>query len=218
MPTVPLSNVPAPLLPELRATLVHTEPPADPTDVVMPPGSQLWPEEVRERLAGSLIPAGVLVPVIERPGQAATLLLTERSAELKHHAGQISFPGGRMEADDADIVATALRETHEEVGIHADQVVILGYLAPMPTISGYAITPVIGQVDAGAELVLDRAEVASTFEVPVEWLLDPANRRLGERFVRGRSMRLVEFHYAGHRIWGATAFILLQFLEIIKKQ
>ena len=218
MPSVPRPETLGPPWPDLRDRLADTAPPADPTDVVMPPGSQLWPDEVRERLAGALIPAGVLVPVIARPGDATTLLLTERSAELKHHAGQISFPGGRMEADDPDIVATALRETHEEVGIHSDFVSILGYLDPMPTISGYAITPVIGQVDAAAELVLDRSEVASTFEVPLEWLLDPSNRSIGERFVRGRSMRLIEFHYGGHRIWGATAFILLEFLKLIEKQ
>ena len=103
----------------------------------MPPGSSRWPEPMREQLSGTLKPAGVLIPIFERASELS-VLLTRRSAELKHHAGQVSFPGGRMEEHDADVEATALRESEEEVGIEAHQVSVLGYLHTMPTITGYA--------------------------------------------------------------------------------
>ena len=145
-----------------------------------------------------------------------SLLLTQRSAELKHHAGQIAFPGGRMEPDDADIRVTALRETHEEVGIAPEQVSVIGYLEPMPTVTGYAITPVIGLVDAATKPEIDRTEVEFVFEVPLSFLLQSGNRRLVERDIHGMKVPMVEFHYDGHRIWGATAFIILQLVKILK--
>lgn len=199
----------------LRECLSGTRPPADPTDILLPPGSDRWPGDLRERLTGTLVPAGVLMPLREAPNGGLNLLFTERSAELRHHAGQVSFPGGRMESGDEDIVATALREANEEIGLALHEVNIMGVLRPMPTLTGYAITPVVGLVARGAQLRIDRSEVASTFEVPLAWLVDPANRQLRRRDVRGRRMRLVEFEFEGQRIWGATAFIILQFLEIL---
>ena len=196
--------------------LAGTDKPADPLNVVMPPGSELWPRGMRDKLASSLKPAGVLIPVIERENAELTLLLTQRAAELKHHAGQVSFPGGRMEAHDADIEVTALRETHEEVGIGQHEVTVIGYLEPLPTITGYAVTPVVGLVDSAAELSLDQTEVEFVFEVPLQFLLDPQNKKMVERDVDGRVATLAEFHYDGQRIWGATAFIILQFIKIIK--
>ena len=144
-------------------------------------------------------------------------MLTQRSAELKHHAGQISFPGGRMEPDDADIAHTALRETHEEVGIPGEQVSIVGYLPPMPTITGYAVTPVVGVVDALAETRIDTTEVEFAFEVPLTYLLEPDNRRVVERELHGKSIPMVEYQYEGHRIWGATAMMIVEFIKILKK-
>jgi len=199
----------------LRQLLAGTRLPVDPTDVVMPPGSDLWPSAMRERLAATLTPAGVLVPLIERRQHGLSLLLTRRSTELKHHAGQVSFPGGRMEPGDLDIAATALRETHEEVGISAESVSIIGYLEPMPTITGYAVTPVVGLVDSAAEIVVDTTEVECAFEVPLAFLIEPANRRQVPRELHGKVVPMVEFHYAGERIWGATAFIITQFLKVI---
>lgn len=199
----------------LRQRLAGTRLPVDPTDVVMPPGSDRWPSAMRERLAATLTPAGVLVPLIERPRQGLSLLLTRRSAELKHHAGQVSFPGGRMEPGDLDIAATALRETHEEVGICGESVSIIGYLEPMPTITGYAVTPVVGLVDATAEIIVDTTEVECAFEVPLAYLLEPANRRQVPRELHGSVVPMVEFHYGGERIWGATAFIITQFIKLI---
>lgn len=199
----------------LRERLAETRPPEDPTAVVMPPGSESWPDDMKSALTESLKPAGVLIPVIEREA-SLTVLLTQRSAELKHHAGQISFPGGRMEAHDADIRATALRETHEEVGIAPANVAVIGYLNPMPTVTGYAVTPVIGVVLSDPNtLDIDQTEVEFAFEVPLAFLLDKGNARAAERTFRGRRVPIVEFRYEGHRIWGATAYMLLELREKI---
>ncbi len=200
----------------LRQRLAGTKLPADPTDVIALPGSERWPRGLRDQLEASLTPAGVLIPVFDRGDSGLSVLLTQRSAELKHHAGQISFPGGRMEPDDADIGITALREAHEEVGIAPEQVSVIGYLEPMPTVTGYAVTPVIGLVDASTELEVDRTEVEFAFEVPLSFLLPSGNRRLVERDIHGHKVPMVEFHYDGHRIWGATAFIILSLIKLIK--
>jgi 8-oxo-dGTP pyrophosphatase MutT (NUDIX family) len=198
----------------LRQKLAGTRLPKDPTDVVLPDNSDRWPRDVAERLTQSLIPAGVLIPVIERHSEL-TVLLTRRSAALKHHASQISFPGGRMEEADATIEVTALRETHEDVGIVPAAVSVLGYLEPMPTVTGYAVTPTIGLVSPPLELALDRAEVELAFEVPLPFLLDATNARSTTRHYRGRKIPTVEFHFEGHRIWGATAHMLIKLREKI---
>jgi 8-oxo-dGTP pyrophosphatase MutT (NUDIX family) len=168
-----------------------------------------------EKIASTLKPAGVLIPVLQHE-TGLSVLLTQRSAELKHHAGQVSFPGGRMEASDTDIEATALRETREEIGIQEDRVAIIGYLEPMPTVTGYAVSPVVGFVDGSVELVIDRTEVEYTFEVPLDFLAEPGNHRMVAREWQGLTFSMVEFHYEGQRIWGATAQMLYRFLRIIK--
>lgn len=200
----------------LQERLAGTRAPDDPLDVVMPSGSERWPDYVRERITATLRPAGVLIPVIERAAGLA-VLLTQRSAELKHHAGQVSFPGGRMEDRDRDVVQTALRETHEEVGIPPEAVAVVGYLPPMPTITGYAVTPVVGLVDEGVPLRIDRTEVEYAFEVPLAFLLDRRNQQALEREYRGRRIPTVEFHFEGERIWGATAHILVELRKKIIK-
>jgi len=192
----------------LRARLAGTHLADDPLDIVMPPGSHLWPTEMRAQLADTLKPAGVLIPVMQRR-EGLALLLTQRSAELTHHAGQVSFPGGRMEEADPDVRAAALREAHEEVGIEPQRVAVLGYLQAMPTITGYAVTPVVGLVEPGVRLVTDPTEVEYAFEVPLAHLLDQRNERLVEREFYGRRFAMVEFHYQGERIWGATAHMIL---------
>jgi 8-oxo-dGTP pyrophosphatase MutT (NUDIX family) len=181
----------------------------------MPPGSEAWPDELRQQLTTTLTPAGVLIPVMERAA-SLSVLLTQRSAELKHHAGQISFPGGRMEQHDQDVAATALRETHEEVGIEPRHVSIIGYLGAMPTITGFAVTPVVGLVNDIAELVIDRTEVEFAFEVPLEFLLDEANEKRVERQFYGSAIPMLEFHYEGQRIWGATAQMLFMLRKKLK--
>ncbi len=201
---------------ELRERLADTRLPDDPTDVMLPDTAQRWPQDMLEALTATLKPAGVLIPV-RQDGGTLSVLLTRRSAELKHHAGQISFPGGRMEPDDEDIAATALRETHEEVGIEPESVSVLGHLEPMPTITGYAVTATVGLVAEGTALVVDRNEVEVAFDVPLEFLLDPKNATQLERTWNGRSIPTVEFRYSEHRIWGATASMLLELQKKLLK-
>ena len=198
----------------LRARFAGTELPADPLDVMMPPGLRRWPHAMREQLAGPLTPAGVLVPILERPS-GLSILLTQRAPDLKHHAGQASFPGGRMEGHDATVQDTALRETHEEVGIHPRDVDVIGYLQAMPTITGFAVTPIVGLVSGEAELVIDPIEVDYTFELPLDFLLDESNDQLVDREWHGKAFRLKEFHYDGERVWGATAYMLLAFRKFV---
>lgn len=204
---------------DLRQRFAHTALPVDPTDVIEYPGSKHWPASLQQRLQATLIPAGVLIPIFDRPasGDGLSVLLTQRAANLTHHAGQVSFPGGRMESTDEHIGATALRETEEEVGIAVDQVAVIGYLEPMPTITGFAVTPVVGLIPAGVEPKADHKEVELTFEVPLSFLLQPANRRVVERDLHGKIFPMIEFHYAGHRIWGATAMMILQLIKVINK-
>lgn len=200
----------------LRDRLAATRKPADPLDVIAPRGTYSWPAGMIEKIASTLKPAGVLIPVRQH-SSGLSILLTQRSADLKHHAGQVSFPGGRMEEEDADIEATALRETREEIGVDEEQVAIIGYLETMPTVSGYAVTPVVGLVDGAVELTVDTTEVEYTFEVPLSFLTDDRNHRLVEREWQGLSFSMVEFHYDGKRIWGATAQMLLRFINLINK-
>ena len=196
--------------------LAQTRKPLDPLDVVVPSGTYSWPAGMLEKIASTLKPAGVLIPV-RRHDSGLSVLLTQRSADLKHHAGQVSFPGGRMEETDADIEVTALRETREEIGIAEEEVAIIGYLETMPTVTGYAVTPVVGLIDGLVDLVIDRTEVEYTFEVPLSFLLEPGNHRLVAREWQGLSFSMVEFHFEGQRIWGATAQMLMRFINMIRK-
>jgi len=200
----------------LRARFSGTELPEDPLAVVMPPGVERWPHRMREQLDIPLRPAGVLVPIMQR-GDDLSVLLTQRASHLKHHAAQASFPGGRMEDHDPDVRATALRETHEEVGIAPDAVDVIGYLETMPTITGFAVTPVIGLVRGDVELIIDRTEVDYAFEVPLDFLLDESNAQLVDREWQGRQFRLKEFHYDGERVWGATAYMLIALQHFVLK-
>ena len=181
---------------------------------------------IRDRLQGheperigrdDLAQASVAV-VLREAERGLELLFIERARRAGDPwSGHMAFPGGRMETHDADIESTALRETHEEVGIAQDDVTVIGFLAPMPTITGYAVTPVVGLVDSKVQFSLDRTEVEYVFEVPLPFLLDPHNKKMVERDVDGRIATLAEFHYNGERIWGATAFIILQFIKILEK-
>lgn len=193
----------------IRERLTGCGAPTDPLSVVMPPEFDGWPEPLRQRLTRDLKAAGVLVPIIEHE-DACTVLFTKRSPHLRYHAGQVSFPGGRMEPDDTDVLATALRETREEVGIDPSIVEIAGFLAPLPTVSGYAVTPIVGFLPPGTPIAPDPTEVERVFEVPLDFLLEPANRRSVEREVYGERVAVCEYRYAAERIWGATATILLR--------
>lgn len=154
--------------------------------------------------------AAVLVPLIERPA-ALTVLLAQRTQHLHHHPGQVSFPGGGIEAHDPDPVAAALRETHEEMGIAPHQVEVVGRLEPIETRTGFRITPVVGFVAPDVELKLDPFEVEEAFEVPLEFLIDPRNREWHTRRFNGVEIGYYQFTYQGRVIWGATAQILVNF-------
>ena len=159
--------------------------------------------------------AAVLVGLVDRP-HGPTVLLTQRTAHLADHGGQISFPGGRAEDHDADIVAAALRETEEEVGLAPSHVAVAGTLEDHGTVSGYRVTPVVGVIQPPFTLTLDRFEVDEAFEVPFAFFLDPANRRQ-ENVVRGGVARTIyAFPYEGRNIWGFTARILARVAAIVR--
>jgi len=158
--------------------------------------------------AEPLIPAAVLVPVVVRES-GATILLTQRTAHLRDHGGQVSFPGGRCESDDASVVATALREAQEEVGIFPAQVEILGCLPEYRTGTGFSVTPVVGLVTPPLNLKLDDFEVADVFEPPLAFLLDPANYQRQSIFARGAMREFWAMPWNGYFIWGATAGMLV---------
>lgn len=179
-------------------------------DPPQPPG---WnAAELADVLGDDACPAAVLVPLVVRDA-TLSVLFTRRNDGLRHHAGQVSFPGGRIEAGDADAVAAALRETREETGIASRFVQPFGYLDSFATISGFCVAPVVGFVDPGFELAPDPAEVDDVFEVPFDYILAPDRLHRSHIDWRGRPREIVEFAWAGHRIWGATAAILLNLLH-----
>lgn len=157
---------------------------------------------------GELVAAAVLVPIVVRK-TGPTLLLTQRTAHLRDHAGQVSFPGGRSEAGDASPEATALREAEEEVGLAPSQIEILGRLPEYRTGTGFVITPVVGLVTPPLNLKLDDFEVAEVFEPPLEFLLDSANHQRQSIEVRGVSHEYWAMPWQGYFIWGATAGMLV---------
>ena len=215
------------------------------TDAHLPPvpAHRLTPEWLRRRLAqavgrppaiggdgarSDLFPdraptlASVLVPLVQRD-DALHVLLTRRSEHLRDHAGQISFPGGRAEPDDADVVDTALRETEEEVGLHRELVEVIGRMPPYHTVTRYVVTPVVGLVSPDYSLRLDDFEVAEAFEVPLAYLMTPAHHRRHE-FELGGANGASSCRCPGRArpdrpdeyfIWGATAAMLRNFYHLL---
>lgn len=157
-------------------------------------------------------PASVLLPLVLH-SDLPTVLFTQRTQGLQDHPGQVSFPGGSREQRDKDPVETALRETEEEIGLGRNHVEVAGYLSGYLTITGYSVTPVVGLVQPGFSLVTDPLEVAEVFEVPVAFLAEPGNRRVEHRELAGRQVGYYVFIYGQHRIWGATAAMLMNFLD-----
>jgi len=151
-----------------------------------------------------LTPAAVLFPIVRRDGMH-TVLLTQRTAHLRDHAGQISFPGGRVEADDLSPTHTALRETEEEIGLAREHIEILGFLPEYRTGTGFRVTPVVALVLPPFELKPDPFEVAEVFEVPLDFLLDPANHQEHSMHYRGALRHYFAMPYGEYFIWGATA-------------
>jgi 8-oxo-dGTP pyrophosphatase MutT (NUDIX family) len=201
-------------------------------------GVQDWGAIIRARLAGSVprhaiedwrvpglsaeashdyrryfprqaLPAAVLVPLVERP--QLSVLLTQRATDLRNHAGQISFPGGRIERGDAGPKEAALREAREEIGLDERFVSVVGYLPDHVVMTGFRVTPVVAFVRPGFELLLDVKEVADTFEVPLAHVFDPANHqlRLRRSGFTGEEVEFCDIPYGERIIWGATAGMLL---------
>lgn len=159
-----------------------------------------------------LTPAAVLVPIINRP-TGLTVLLTLRTAHLRDHAGQVSFPGGRCEPEDATSIDTALRESAEEVGLRRDQVEVIGILPEYITSTAFRVTPVVGLVSPPLNLKLDDFEVADVFEPPLDFLLDSANFRREFREYRGVERAYWAVPWRDYFIWGATAGMLVSLRE-----
>jgi len=174
------------------------------------------PEDARGMSDGFRLPgrdgeptaAAVLVPVVNRP-DGLTMLLTQRSADLPNHPGQISFPGGRVEPEDASLAAAALREAEEEVGLPGERVEVLGELATYETVTGFRVTPIVGWVEPPFTLTPDPVEVADVFEVPLAFLLDEANQQRHFRMQGERRRDFWAIPYGERYIWGATAAMLL---------
>jgi 8-oxo-dGTP pyrophosphatase MutT (NUDIX family) len=154
-----------------------------------------------------LRPAGVLVPLVER-GAGLSVVLTRRAARLRNHGGQIALPGGRVDPTDASVADAALREAEEEIGLPRSAVAVIGALPEHETVTGFAVTPVIGHVTATFEPRPEPAEVAEVFEVPLGFLIDPANLQIHGRVWQGRERRYYAIPYGPHYIWGATARVL----------
>lgn len=159
-----------------------------------------------------LTQAAVLVPLIDRP-EGTMVLLTQRTDHLTDHAGQISFPGGRVEPDDAGPVATALREAEEEIGLDARHVEVIGRLDIYQTGTGFSITPIVAVVDPGFSLSLDSFEVADAFEVPLDFVLDRRNHERHSRTFDGVERHFHALPYHNRFIWGATAGMLVDLYE-----
>ncbi len=161
------------------------------------------------------VPAAVLIPLVER-AEGFTVLFTQRTADLKSHGGQISFPGGRIEPTDPDAVAGALRETAEETGLDASHIEILGRLDAYATVTGYEVTPVVGAVTPPFTLKPDPVEVADIFEVPLAFFLNPANHQRHSRVISDGVVRAYyAIPYGDRYIWGATAGMLINLYEVL---
>ncbi|MEP7044504.1 MAG: CoA pyrophosphatase [Dokdonella sp.] len=180
-----------------------------------PPSAPGWnAEQLADAadLSSSTRAAAVLVPFVRR-AHALSILFTRRTENLRTHAGQISFPGGGVEAGDADVIAAALRETAEETGIAPDLIEPFGYLDGLDTVSGYNVTPVAGFVGGDYSLRLHADEVDEVFEVPLPFILEPGRLQREHILWRGRERDIYAMVWQGRRIWGVTAAILKNLLD-----
>ena len=159
--------------------------------------------------------AAVLVPII-RHADGPTVLLTRRTETLSKHAGQVSFPGGSIDEGDENAVAAALRETHEEIGLTADFISVHGELDSYRTGSGFEITPIVATVRPGFSLQIDSGEVAATFEVPLDFLLDRNNHQQLSGVWRGRRRHYYAMPYGEFKIWGATAAMIVNLVDVME--
>lgn len=194
----------------IRECLLGTTPNRADQGWVMPGLTEEQSQAYRRFFPAEPTPAAVLIPLVER-SRELTVLLTQRATQLKNHAGQISFPGGRVELGDEGPRATALREAQEEIGLDPRFVSVAGYLPDHIVVSGFRVTPVVGFVRPGFELLLDAVEVESTFEVPLAHVFDPANHRSRLRQLGAGEVQIevCDISYGEYSIWGATAGMLM---------
>jgi 8-oxo-dGTP pyrophosphatase MutT (NUDIX family) len=163
--------------------------------------------------AAALRRAGVLIPLFVRDGQL-WILFTRRTDTVEHHRGQISFPGGAHEAGDENLLATALRETQEEIGIAPEDVRLLGALSPLPTVTNFYVEPYVAAIPQPYVFEPAEAEIAEIIEAPLPALMNPAVRE--EKAIAGRPEPILFYHYGDHVIWGATARMLEELLGVLK--
>lgn len=200
----------------LRAAFAGLTPGVEPglpgiTEIVDEP----VPPEIRERLLTGRRPAAVLIPILQPATNAPLrLLLTQRTAHLRDHAGQISFPGGGLNTGESAI-AGALREAQEEIGLDPSKVDLFGQMPQYHTGTGFSVSPMIGFVETPCDLVPDPGEVADIFDVPLDFILDPRNMRQETRFYRGAWRSFLAVPWSGRYIWGATAGMLAQLSRIV---
>ena len=170
---------------------------------------------IAPKVVGNLTPAGVLMAILNRPG-GPTVLLTERASHLRKHGGQVSFPGGKQEEGDDDVVYTALREAQEEIGLPMESCEIIGYLDDYPTVTGFRVTPAVAWVERPPrQFILDPGEVAAAFEVPLTFFLQESSYARKVFTKNGLNIPFFELNHSGHRIWGATAGMLKNFYQLM---
>jgi 8-oxo-dGTP pyrophosphatase MutT (NUDIX family) len=176
----------------------------------------IWPAPCGPGGAAALRSAAVLVPLIDH-ATGMTVLLTQRTESLPDHAGQISFPGGRIESGDRSPEDTALRETEEEIGVARSQIELVGRMNAHDTGTGFRVIPVIGLLAPPLSLDPDPSEVAHIFEVPLDFVLDPANHRFETRISRGTERQFPTLPWREHFIWGLTARILMELAQLLRR-
>ena len=208
-----------PASPTLPPTLAHLRAALHPLDAA--PAGEGWNrEELSDLVDADAVPiaAAVLVGLVPR-AEGLQVLLTRRNDDMRHHPGQVSFPGGRIESDDADAAAAAVREAGEEIGLMPGQIQPLGYLDPLATITGFRVLPLVAVITPDYVARPDPREVAEVFEVPLAYLLAPENLLRVAIDAGGRPRRVLEFvdrGMPGQRIWGATASILFNLRERLR--
>lgn len=204
----------------LAGSLPRLRDPVDPEAAAARRRSRLRGDHIvdaRVRIPADLRDAAVLVPLVDRPG-GMTVVLTLRTADLPHHAGQIAFPGGRLDKTDRDPVHTALREAEEEIGLAPDAVDIVGRLDDYITGTGYVVAPIVGFVEPGARYVPDPSEVDDVFEAPLSFFMDPANHKRETKRWKGIERTFYAMPWNGRYIWGATAAMLVNLYEVLARK
>jgi 8-oxo-dGTP pyrophosphatase MutT (NUDIX family) len=181
-----------------------------------PDNSKLDSDDTMATLSNTPVPAAVLVPVVM--SEAPSVLLTKRTSHLSEHAGQVSFPGGRIDPEDSGPEAAALREAWEEIGLYPGSVQVMGRMADILTGTGYRITPVLGVLPAGLRYQLSAHEVESVFELPMSVVLDPDAPKRQRQHVRGVWRDYWVWPHPEHYIWGATAAILVRLADQLRER